>query len=89
MRAIKISLLALFVALQFALWFGDKNLIDLYQLKRAIAHTQSKNTELRHQNDKLIAEVIDLKQGGVTLETLARQRYGLIKQNETFYQIIE
>ena len=41
------------------------------------------------RNHKLLAEVIDLKQGGETVETLARYNLGLIKPDETFYQIID
>lgn len=89
MKFLIAPLAALLFALQYALWFGDKSAADLYQLQRAAARAQAENVALRRGNEKLVAEVIDLKQGGETIETLARSRYGLIKENETFYQIVE
>ena len=44
---------------------------------------------LANRNQRLIAEVNDLKEGGETVETIARSELGLIKEGETFYQIIE
>lgn len=82
-------LLVLMVGMQYALWFGDKNLIDLHHLRQAVETTADHNTALHQRNQKLLAEVIDLKQGGETLETLARSELGLIKAEETFYQIID
>ena len=82
-------LISLFVSLQYALWIGDKNVIDLKRLQTAVGKTKLKNAELDQRNQKLLAEVIDLKQGGETIETLARSELGLIKDGETFYQIIE
>lgn len=82
-------LVSLLVSLQYALWIGDKNVIDLNRLKSAVEKTKQKNLELDQRNQKLLAEVIDLKQGGETIETLARSELGLIKEGETFYQIIE
>lgn len=44
---------------------------------------------MSERNQRLVAEVIDLKEGGETVETIARSELGLIKKGETFYQIIE
>lgn len=88
-RSVSVLLIAFFLALQFALWVGDKNVFDLNRLKATVAHTSSDNAELDLRNQKLLAEVIDLKQGGETVETLARSELGLIKPNETFYQIVD
>ena len=82
-------LISLLVSLQYALWIGDKNVIDLKRLQSAVDKTKQKNAELDQRNQKLLAEVIDLKQGGETIETLARSELGLIKEGETFYQIVE
>ena len=89
MKTFTTLLVGLFLALQYALWFGDKNLFDLLHLKRATEQTQQENVALQQHNDKLLAEVIDLKEGGETVETLARSQYGLIKKNETFYQVVD
>lgn len=82
-------LLLTIVGLHYALWTGDKNVIDLRRLQQSVADTIESNQALQQRNQKLLAEVIDLKQGGETIETLARAELGLIKPDETFYQIIE
>lgn len=82
-------LIGILLALQYALWLGDKNLFDLHRLTRATEQTQQENIAQQQQNDKLITEVNDLKQGGETVETLARSQFGLVKKGETFYQVIE
>ncbi|NKB64593.1 MAG: cell division protein FtsB [Gammaproteobacteria bacterium] len=82
-------LILAFLGLQYALWFGDKNAFDLYRLDKAADALATENDIARNRNSNLRAEVIDLKQGGETVETLARSQLGLIKKGETFYQIIE
>ncbi len=88
MKALTITLSITLCSLQFALWAGDKNIVDLHRLGGAVEVTKNDNVELSQRNQKLVAEVIDLKQGGETIETLARSELGLIKGDETFYQII-
>ena len=89
MKILTVSLAVLLGSLQYALWFGDKNVFDLYRLDATIEERQTENGQLALRNDKLLAEVVDLKNSGETLETLARSELGLIKPNETFYQIID
>ena len=88
-RSVTLLLVAILLGLQFALWIGDKNFFDLKRLENTVQTTDDANSVLDLRNQKLLAEVIDLKQGGETLETLARYELGLIKPNETFYQIVE
>ena len=47
------------------------------------------NQQLRERNQALEAEVQDLKQGLGAIEERAREELGMIKEGETFYQIIE
>ena len=89
MRPLTIVLTLILLSLQFALWAGDKSIPDLFQLQGTVAETRDANEVFSQRNQKLLAEVIDLKQGGETIETLARSELGLIKQGETFYQIVE
>ena len=82
-------LLITLISIQYALWFGDKNVFDLYRLNQAVQQTRLENRAIHQRNQRLVAEVIDIKEGGETVETIARSELGLIKQGETFYQIIE
>ncbi|NKB76220.1 MAG: cell division protein FtsB [Gammaproteobacteria bacterium] len=89
MKPLKFLLTLVFCGLQYALWFGDKNVFDLYRLNQTGHALTAENDAARKRNANLREEVIDLKKGGETAETLARSELGLIKEGETFYQIIE
>ena len=89
MHPVNLLLLGLLAGTQYALWFGDKNVFDLYQLKRTAEQTRQQNLAHAERNRHLLSEVVDLKGGGETVETIARTDLGLIKDGETFYQIIE
>ena len=45
--------------------------------------------EKRLRNEALYAEVVDLRKGQEALEERARDELGMIKENETFFQVIE
>ena len=47
------------------------------------------NQQLSERNQSLAAEVLDLKQGMEAIEERARSEMGMIKNNETYYQIID
>jgi len=87
-RYVNYGLLSLFLVMQFALWAGDKNVFNLYHLNNSIDQTTLEVRQFTQRNDQFLAEVLDLKNGGQAVETLARQELGFIKQDETFYQVI-
>lgn len=89
MKPITLLLGVVLLSMQFALWAGDKNIPDLKRLRASVEATRAANELDSQRNQKLLAEVIDLKQGGETIETLARSELGLIKESEIFYQIVE
>ena len=88
LKYVNYALISTFLVLQFALWAGDKNLFDLYHLNNSIEQTQLEVVQLTQRNDTFLAKVLDLKNGGQAVETLARQELGFIKEGETFYQVI-
>jgi len=88
LKYLNYGLLATFLVLQFALWAGDKNIFDLYHLNKSIEGTTQQVVQLTQRNDTMLAKVLDLKNGGQAIETLARQELGFIKQGEVFYQVI-
>ncbi|MGB2517260.1 MAG: septum formation initiator family protein [Pseudomonadales bacterium] len=47
------------------------------------------NQALAQRNQQLYAEVEDLKQGLAAVEEHARSDLGMVKPNETFYQLVE
>ena len=89
MRIILTSLIVLFAALQYSVWLSDFGYIRLNQLRDTVLHQEHENKSLEQRNLHLQAEVVDLKQGTAALEERARSQLGMIKENETFYQVIE
>lgn len=87
MRVFIISLVGLFFILQYALWFSSGGLLQIWQMKKAIAHITTQNSQLAQRNTQLEADVNDLKQGSEAVEERARNDLGMIKENETFYQV--
>lgn len=87
---IKIILALLALALlQHRLWFGNGGLPEVYRLEEQKAWQQRQNAALKERNASLAAEVTDLKEGLAAIEEIARSEMGMIKDGETFYQIID
>ena len=89
MTPLNILLLTLFAGTQYALWFGDKNVFDLHLLKESARETALEIEMQLQENRRFSAEVNDLKADGESVETIARSELGLIKEGESFYQIID
>jgi len=89
MKVLVAILILLLLILQYKLWFGDGNMREVWQLESTIETQKAENQKLRDRNVALEAEVKDLKQGLEAIEERARNELGMIKKDETFYQVIE
>ena len=89
MRWLVWLLIVLFVLLQYKLWLGDGSLAEVWDLYRQVDQQKQENRRLRERNQALEAEVQDLKQGLESIEERAREELGMVKESETFYQVIE
>ncbi len=89
MKIVLSILIGLLVLLQYRLWFGDGGVITIIHLKHQVAAQQAINKALDERNQVLIAEVNDLKSGHQAIEERARGELGMIKKDETFYQIVK
>jgi cell division protein FtsB len=89
MKLLVIILAVLLILLQYKLWIGEGSLVDVWQLSNAIEAQQQDNEQLTQRNAELEAEVKDLKHGYDAVEERARSELGMIKKDETFYQIVE
>lgn len=88
-RWLLLILLLMLAGLQYRLWFGEANLRQVWQLERQILQQQIENQQLAERNQRLAAEVQDLKSGLKALEERARSEMGMIRKGETFFQLIE
>jgi len=89
MRWLVWLLVVLLVLLQYKLWVGDGSFAEVWDLYQQVEMQREENQQLRERNQALEAEVQDLKQGLGAIEERAREELGMIKEGETFYQIIE
>ncbi len=82
-------LAALFLLLQYQLWFADGGRLEVHRLEQRVAEQQARVERQEERNDALEAEVEDLKQGLDAIEARARGELGMIRDDETFYQVVE
>jgi len=88
MRLLIMALIIVFIGLQYRLWFGDGSLSEVVQLTAELELQKKKLLELEERNRKLEAQVLDLQSGFDAYEEKARNDLGMIKQGETFFQIV-
>lgn len=87
-KLIIIVLIAILIALQYKLWFEDGGVRKVAQLQQQLAHSQAHNQKLLARNQTLRAEIEDLQSGHRMLEGVARRELGMIKDGETYYQML-
>ncbi|MFW1676676.1 cell division protein FtsB [Pontibacter sp. JAM-7] len=88
-RWLLLLILLLFLGLQYRLWFGEANLRETWQLEAQIERQELENARLIQRNSELEAEVQDLKRGLSAIEERARSELGMIREGETFIQLVE
>ena len=89
MRAMVVLLFLAVVFLQYQYWFGAAGQLEVQALQEKIAAQEQINQALAQRNQQLYAEVEDLKRGLAAVEEHARSDLGMVKPNETFYQLVE
>ena len=89
MRTLLSILVLLFVLLQYDLWVGEGSLATAWRLQQEVKVQQKENDRLKERNASLAAEVVDLKQGLDAIEERARNELGMVKEGETFIQVVE
>jgi cell division protein FtsB len=79
-------LLALLLMFQAQLWIGRGSVFHVRDLQRKVAVQEKKNATAKIENEQLLADVRDLKNGMTLIEDRARLELGMIKPNEIFVQ---
>ena len=88
MKILAAVLALLALALQYPLWLGKGGWTRVWELDRQVVAQRAANAQDKARNDALEAEVRDLKQGYGAIEERARLELGMIKKNETFFQVV-
>jgi len=85
-RTVTAILLGLLLILQAQLWFGRGSIPNVSQMKIRLEEAKAQNLKAQNENDRLAAEVRDLKEGLEMVEEKARGELGMVKPNEIFVQ---
>lgn len=82
-------LIILLAGLQYRLWVSEGSIAHRAELQQQIEKQQAENQRLHERNAVLAIEVEELKSGLEAIEERAREQMGMIKEDETFYMIID
>jgi len=87
-RFLNIGLILMLCILQLSLWLGEGSVGHYMALQRKISEQAAHNQALAERNEALAQEVYYLQNGDEAVENYARTQLGMIKQNETFYLVL-
>lgn len=86
-RVVPALLIALLVIVHAQLWIGRGSLPSVNEMQRRLSEQTIRNAQAQADNERLAAEVKDLREGLEMVEEKARQELGMVKPNEIFVQI--
>jgi len=79
----------LLVAVYYAVFGGEYSVFELRSTRQAVEEEQARLADLRRQIDSLEAWRDSLMTDSATLESVARERFGMIRPGETLYRFTE
>ena len=86
-RIVSVLLIALLVIVHAQLWVGRGSIPSVNTMQRKLSEQSLKTVQAQADNERLAAEVKDLREGLEMVEEKARQELGMVKPNEIFVQI--
>ena len=89
MKVLVSVLVLLFLILQYNLWVGEGSFSQLRDLDEQVEVQGVENLSLAERNQELEGEVVDLKEGQDAIEERARSEFGMVKEGETLYIIVD
>ena len=88
MRPLTIVLLGLLLMVHGELWFGRFGVSRSIELQERLETNEARNARSRERNERLAAEVRDLKDGLEMVEEKARYELGMVRANEIFVHLM-
>lgn len=88
-KIISFVIVLLIAHLQYRLWLGDGGIKQIEQYDQKLQELGLQVKEKKERNEQLYSEVLDLRKGQEAIEERARYELGMIKENETFFQVLE
>lgn len=89
MKVLWSIMVILIVLLQVRLWVGEGSYAQVWGLNDTIESQRQENARLAARNERLYAEVRNLGSGQGAVEERARKDLGLIRDDETFFLVVE
>lgn len=89
MQILVAALIAVLTVMQYLLWVDEDGVRQTYALRISVQAQTEENAALNERNRALEADIKDLKTGLMAIEERARSEMGMIRQDETFYRLLE
>lgn len=89
MKVLMSALVLVFVVLQYKLWVGEGSVAQLRDLEAQVDVQKQENLGLAERNQVLEGEVLDLKTGLDAVEERARSEFGMVKEGETLFIVVD
>lgn len=87
-RIVTWGLAALLLLVQVGLWIGKGSVPHVWSLQSQLREQNAANEQARQRNQRIAAEVGDLKEGLEMIEEKARSELGMVRPDEVFVQIV-
>jgi len=89
MKVLMSALVLVLVVLQYKLWLGEGSVTQLRELEAQMDVQKQENLVLAERNQVLEGEVLDLKTGLDAVEERARSEFGMVKEGETLFIVVD
>lgn len=86
-RLVPALLIALLAVVHAQLWFGRGSIANVAKLQHEIDAKKRSNAQAALANERVQAEIHNLREGLEMVEEKARNELGMVKDNEIFVQI--
>ena len=86
-RVVPFLLIVLLIIVHAQLWVGRGSLPSVNEMQRRLSEQAIQNAKAEADNNRLSAEVKDLREGLEMVEEKAREELGMVKPNEIFVQV--
>ena len=80
-------LVTLLVLVHLGLWLGKGSVPHVWGQRAQVAALNAQNGEAQLRNQRMAAEVLDLKAGLEMIEEKARSELGMVRPDEVFVQV--
>ena len=89
MKIFAVILVIIIACLGWQTYNGRNGILQYRETEQKLKVASANTERLQRRNQALEDEISDLKQGNRVVEELARSELGMVKQEETFYRVIE